>query len=210
MDVLHLTNIVIIILAYLLGSIPSGVWIGKIFYKKDIRDFGSGGSGTTNAFRVLGPPAGIAVFAIDALKGTLACYLPELLGSDMHPLIPGVLAILGHTYPIFAGFKGGKAVATSAGIGLFVSPGWLLSMLAVFFLVLYLSSMVSMASIVAIFVAAITAFFLFDWWFALVILVVWIFVVYRHRTNVQRIMNGTENLVPFGLNYRRKKGKYKD
>ena len=100
---------VLLLVAYLLGSIPSGVWIGKIFYKKDIRNFGSGNSGTTNTFRVLGKPAGIIVLLMDILKGTLATCLPLLFQIDgINPLWFGVCAILGHTFPIFAGFKGGR------------------------------------------------------------------------------------------------------
>ena len=101
--------ILLLILAYLLGSIPSGVWIGKLFFKKDIRQHGSGNTGTTNTFRVLGKTAGIVVLLMDILKGTLATCLPMIFHlSGINPLWFGVCAILGHTFPIFAGFKGGS------------------------------------------------------------------------------------------------------
>ncbi len=109
--------ILLFIVAYLLGSIPSGVWVGKLFFKKDIRQHGSGNTGTTNTFRVLGKTAGTIVLFMDILKGTLATCLPFIFHvTSINPLWFGVCAILGHTFPIFAGFKGGKAVATSAGM----------------------------------------------------------------------------------------------
>ena len=109
-------NLLAMIIAYLLGSIPSGIWIGKLFYGKDIRNYGSGNSGTTNTFRVLGVPAGIAVFIIDTAKGAIPVLLPLVLATSVHPLLFGLVAVLGHTFPIFAHFKGGKAVATTAGV----------------------------------------------------------------------------------------------
>ena len=106
-------EISILILAYLLGSIPSGLWIGKVFFNINLREHGSGNTGTTNTFRILGKKAGIIVFAIDFLKGTLAVLLPTFFGiHGISPMVFGLLAVLGHTFPIFAGFNGGKAVAT--------------------------------------------------------------------------------------------------
>ena len=105
-----------LIVAYLIGSIPAGLWIGQVFYKKNLREYGSGNTGTTNTFRVLGKKAGIITFAFDFFKGTFATLLPLFLHiNGISPLIFGLLAVLGHTFPIFAEFKGGKAVATSAG-----------------------------------------------------------------------------------------------
>ena len=125
-------EISVLVLAYLLGSIPSGLWIGKIFFHINLREHGSGNTGTTNTFRILGKKAGIIVFAIDFLKGTLAVLLPTFFGiQGISPMVFGLLAVLGHTFPIFAGFKGGKAVATSAGVLLGFSP-ILLLILAVY------------------------------------------------------------------------------
>ncbi len=116
-------TILLLFIAYLLGSIPSGVWIGQLFFKKDIRQFGSGNTGTTNTFRVLGKSAGVIVLLMDILKGTLATCLPAIFSvTTINPLWFGVCAILGHTFPIFAKFKGGKAVATSAGMLLGYNP----------------------------------------------------------------------------------------
>ena len=141
-------EISVLILAYLLGSIPSGLWIGKIFFHINLREHGSGNTGTTNTFRILGKKAGIIVFAIDFLKGTLAVLLPTFFGiQGISPMVFGLLAVLGHTFPIFAGFKGGKAVATSAGVLLGFSP-ILLLILAVYFVAsLYLTSMISFSSV---------------------------------------------------------------
>lgn len=109
--------LVMILIAYLLGSIPTGLWIGKFFYHTNLREHGSGNTGTTNTFRVLGVKAGIVTFVIDMLKGTLAALLPLIFGvSGVSPVLIGLFAIIGHTFPLFAQFKGGKAVATSAGV----------------------------------------------------------------------------------------------
>ena len=141
-------EISVLILAYLLGSIPSGLWIGKIFFHINLREHGSGNTGTTNTFRILGKKAGVIVFTIDFLKGTLAVLLPTFFGiQGISPMVFGLLAVLGHTFPIFAGFKGGKAVATSAGVLLGFSP-ILLLILAVYFVAsLYLTSMISFSSV---------------------------------------------------------------
>ena len=101
--------VILLAAAYLLGSIPSGVWIGKLFYDKDIREFGSGNSGTTNTFRVLGKPAGIIVLLMDILKGTLATLLPTLFHlENVNPLWFGVFAILGHTFPYSPALKAAR------------------------------------------------------------------------------------------------------
>jgi glycerol-3-phosphate acyltransferase PlsY len=137
----------ILLLAYLLGSIPSGLIIGKLFYKTDIREHGSGNLGGTNTFRTLGVKAGIAVTLADILKGTLATSLPLFFASDLHMLIAGVFAVIGHMYPIFAGFRGGKAVATSGGILLAYAPFLFVFMLAFFLISLYITKYVSLSSI---------------------------------------------------------------
>lgn len=189
----------LIVLAYLLGSIPSGLIIGKTFYNKDIREHGSGNLGGTNTFRVLGKKAGFTVTISDILKGTLATLLPWIVTSiwgieiGLNPLIFGVFAVVGHMYPIFAGFKGGKAVATSAGILLGHEPLLFLIIIAVFFLVLYLSKYVSLSSMVAGFCGFIYSLLLWDDKLLMAIMaILTIFVVYRHRANIKRIVNKTE------------------
>lgn len=198
---------IVIVLAYLLGSIPSGIWIGKYFYQTDIRKYGSGNSGTTNTFRVLGKKAGIIVLIMDMLKGSAATLLPIWLGVEIHPLLAGVVAALGHTYPLFAGFKGGKAVATSAGIMLAYNPLFFGEAIIAFVIYLYFSRMVSLSSILVSFTAVALSFLFNDWPLTLVTILLTIFIIYRHRSNIYRIRNGTESKVPFG--YKSKSAKEK-
>lgn len=204
-------TIILFFSAYLLGSIPSGVWVGKIFFKKDIRQFGSGNSGTTNTYRVLGKKAGTVVLFMDICKGTLATLLPTLFGiTNINPLWFGVAAILGHTFPIFARFKGGKAVATSAGMLLGYQPLFFLYSLAIFLIGLFFTSMVSLTSMIAAVLITLSTIFLpliapnilpqQDWLLTMIAIGVTIFIFYRHKDNIARIKNGTENKVPFGLN----------
>jgi glycerol-3-phosphate acyltransferase PlsY len=199
-----LSNILIIVVAYLLGSIPSGVWVGKLFFKIDIREHGSGNMGTTNTFRVLGVKAGTIVMILDIAKGTLAALLPVWLGLGLHPMITGIFAVLGHVYPIFAGFKGGKAVATTAGIALGAQPLFVAILIALWAGILYLSSMVSLASIITLVVAAVASLFIGDWIFAVIVWIAMILIVVRHRSNIERIRKGEENRVPFGRNSSKK------
>ncbi|MBM7637057.1 glycerol-3-phosphate 1-O-acyltransferase PlsY [Streptococcus saliviloxodontae] len=198
------------IIAYLLGSIPTGLWIGKRFYHTNLREHGSGNTGTTNTFRILGFKAGVTTLSIDILKGTLATLLPVWLGvTEVSPLLIGFLAILGHTFPIFAHFKGGKAVATSAGVLLGFAPLYLLFLLLIFGLTLYLYSMISLSSIIAAIVGILTVltfpachFILksYDPLFTIIIIIMGSFIIYRHKDNIHRIRSKSENLVPFGLN----------
>jgi len=135
--------IIFIILAYILGSIPSALVVGKIGFNIDIREHGSGNLGATNAFRILGVKAGIIVTIADILKGTLATLLPLLAGFyydvEVSRLVVGIFAVVGHTYPIFARFKGGIAVATSGGIILGLNPILFLLILLTFFVTLFIS-----------------------------------------------------------------------
>lgn len=205
-----LTIILLLIASYLLGAIPFGLWIGKIFFKKNLHDYGSGNTGTTNTFRILGVKAGIAVFIFDLLKGTLATLLPLIFHiNGVSPLIFGLLAVIGHTLSIFDHFKGGKAVATSAGVVLGFSPFFLLYLLVIFILVLWLFSMISLSSVVAAIFALLGilifpsfGFILtsYDLLFSIIIFALAIIIIFRHKTNLKRIKNHCESLVPFGLN----------
>lgn len=198
-----MTSLICIVLAYLLGSIPSGVWIGKLLYKKDIREFGSGNMGTTNTFRVLGPKAGTVVLLLDILKGAIATLLPIWLGADVHPLLTGVIASIGHTVPIFAGFRGGKAVATSAGIILAYNPLFFLLAISSFVIYLFISSMVSLSSILACLTAVIISFFLGDIPLTIMTVTLTAFIIYKHRSNIIRIKEGTESKIPFGWGHKK-------
>jgi acyl phosphate:glycerol-3-phosphate acyltransferase len=189
--------ILVLILAYLLGSIPSGLIIGKVFYKTDIREHGSGNLGGTNTFRTLGIKAGMTVTLADILKGTLAASLPYLFHMDMNPLMVGVFAVVGHTYPVFARFRGGKAVATSGGVLLLYAPYLFFTVLMIFFISLYITKYVSLSSIIAGIAAILFAFvsgFVKEWDIPLLVVVFLLvsFVIYRHRANIKRIMNKTE------------------
>ncbi|MGO2617722.1 MAG: glycerol-3-phosphate 1-O-acyltransferase PlsY [Lactococcus cremoris] len=202
--------ILLLIASYLLGAIPFGLWIGKIFFKKNLHDYGSGNTGTTNTFRILGVKAGIAVFIFDLLKGTLATLLPLIFHiNGVSPLIFGLLAVIGHTLSIFDHFKGGKAVAASAGVVLGFSPFFLLYLLVIFILVLWLFSMISLSSVVAAIFALLGilifpsfGFILtsYDLLFSIIIFALAIIIIFRHKTNLKRIKNHCESLVPFGLN----------
>ncbi|MBK4203154.1 glycerol-3-phosphate 1-O-acyltransferase PlsY [Bacillus spizizenii] len=182
----------LIILAYLIGSIPSGLIIGKLAKGIDIREHGSGNLGATNAFRTLGVKAGSIVIAGDILKGTLATALPFLMHVDIHPLLAGVFAVLGHVFPVFAKFKGGKAVATSGGVLLFYAPLLFITMVAVFFIFLYLTKFVSLSSMLTGIYTVIYSLFVHDKYLLIVVTLLTIFVIYRHRANIKRIINKTE------------------
>ncbi|MDA2885689.1 glycerol-3-phosphate 1-O-acyltransferase PlsY [Lactococcus lactis] len=212
-----LTIILLLVASYLLGAIPFGLWIGKIFFKKNLHDYGSGNTGTTNTFRILGVKAGISVFAFDLLKGTLATLLPLFFHiNGVSPLIFGLLAVIGHTFSIFDRFKGGKAVATSAGVILGFSPLFLIYLLVVFIIVLWLFSMISLSSVIGA-VFALLGILIFpsigfiltsyDLLFSIIIFVLAIIIILRHRTNLKRIKNHCESLVPFGLNLSKQKEK---
>ncbi|EBF5106150.1 glycerol-3-phosphate 1-O-acyltransferase PlsY [Listeria monocytogenes] len=187
--------ILLSLLAYVIGSIPSGLWIGKIFYKKDIRDFGSGNLGATNSFRVLGIKAGSIVTVMDILKGTVATLLPFFfqLNVDHHFwLLTGAFAIIGHSFPLFAGFRGGKAVATSAGVILAYAPLLFVAALVVFLVTLKLSKYVSLSSMIGALAALIISLFMGDWILIILVACIALFVVWRHRANITRIRNGEE------------------
>ncbi|EAF0793112.1 glycerol-3-phosphate 1-O-acyltransferase PlsY [Listeria monocytogenes] len=187
--------ILLSLLAYVIGSIPSGLWIGKIFYKNDIRDFGSGNLGATNSFRVLGIKAGSIVTVMDILKGTVATLLPFFfqLNVDHHFwLLTGAFAIIGHSFPLFAGFRGGKAVATSAGVILAYAPLLFVAALVVFLVTLKLSKYVSLSSMIGALAALIISLFMGDWILIILVACIALFVIWRHRANITRIRNGEE------------------
>jgi len=184
--------VIFAIIAYLFGSIPSALIVGKVGYGLDIREQGSGNLGATNTFRVLGIKAGSIVVLSDILKGTVATLVPLLFDVDVYRLIIGIFAVIGHTYPIFARFKGGKAVATSGGIILGVSPLLFIIMVLTFLLSLYISKYVSLSSMITGIVSFIVSLFIRDIGIIIVIASLTIFVFYRHKENIKRIKNKTE------------------
>ena len=180
-------------MAYLLGSIPSGLWIGRKFFQIDIRQHGSGNLGATNSFRILGKKAGTIVLLMDLLKGSISVLL--LKQMDLHgisPLIIALFAVMGHTYPLFANFKGGKAVATFAGVILAYQPVLFLIGLGIFILTLAISKMVSFTSMLTISIGVLLSLYFQDMVLTTIALLADIFIIYRHHTNIQRILNGTE------------------
>ncbi|KGX91507.1 glycerol-3-phosphate 1-O-acyltransferase PlsY [Pontibacillus marinus] len=187
-----MSYVIFALIAYVIGSIPFGLIVGKLGYKIDIREHGSGNLGGTNTFRVLGVKAGLIVTIGDILKGTFASLLPWLMGLDINILIIGIFAVIGHMYPIFAKFKGGKAVATSGGVILAVEPVLFVIMLATFFLMLYLTKYVSLSSMVTGVVTVISAIILQNIGLIIVTSILTLFVIYRHRTNIKRIKDKTE------------------
>ncbi|WP_455675589.1 glycerol-3-phosphate 1-O-acyltransferase PlsY, partial [Pradoshia sp.] len=178
-----------LLLAYLLGSIPSGLIIGKAFYNTDIREHGSGNLGGTNTFRTLGKKAGLVVTLLDILKGTIATLLPYIFSVQTTnwpewialPLVCGLLAVVGHMYPVFAGFRGGKAVATSGGIILGYDPLLFIILLVCFFVSLYFTRIVSLSSMNIALVAIIYVLFTKDLSLQILIFCLAIFIFYRHR-----------------------------
>lgn len=194
-----MSNVLIIIAAYLLGSIPTGLWVGKLFFNTDIREHGSKNLGATNSFRILGRKAGIVVTVVDILKGTAAVLLPYLAffeDATISPLALGVIALVGHMFPIFAGFRGGKAVATSAGVLLGVAWPLFVILVFVFFGSLKLFKMVSLTSMISATAALIYGIVYWiitgNWGLCVMTIFLFVFIIYRHRDNIKRIKNGTE------------------
>ena len=198
MRLMSFTFIIGALVAYLLGSIPSGLWVGQYFFQKDIRQFGSGNLGSTNAFRVLGKKAGSIVLFCDVFKGFLAMILAMTVfkQESLSPLWIASFAVLGHTFPLFASFKGGKAVATFAGMILAYQPLLLLYGLIIFLILLAITRMVSLTAMVTISLGVLLSLLFNDWVLTAFALAIDIFIIYRHRANIQRILNGTENKVP--------------
>lgn len=180
------------LLSYLIGSIPSGLIVGKLFYGIDIREHGSGNLGATNTFRTLGKKAGAIVTTADILKGTVTIFLPVLFGLNVHPLLVGMFAVIGHSFPVFANFRGGKAVATSAGVLLGYKPMLFVVLIAAFLMSLKISKYVSLSSMVAGIFGIIYSLILQDWLLVGVVAAFETFVIYRHRENVKRIRDKTE------------------
>lgn len=194
-------EILLILLGYLYGSIPFALVIGKVFYNTDVRKSGSGNLGGTNAGRVLGKKAGISVIVLDALKAVIIFYLSSYLSLkfNLNPdikYLAGLACIFGHCYPIFAEFRGGKAVSTSLGYFLCIEPLYAVVAIVVFLLVLKISKYVSLSSIsTALIVLCITPFLAVSITAKLCMLVAVILLVYRHKDNIKRIKNQTESKI---------------
>ncbi len=191
-----------LLLAYVIGSIPWGLIIGKVFFHKDIRQYGSGNLGGTNAGRVLGTPIGILVILLDSMKAFLMMLLCNKLNPGIEQYI-GLMVCVGHCFPIFAGFKGGKAVACSygylLGLALFVTNEFIFTFLIpllVFLITLITSKMVSLSSMVGLSSAVLTLLKV-NYKLSILQLILALFVIYRHSANIKRIINKTESKISF-------------
>ena len=197
------TNLLFLLGAYLLGSIPSAVWIGKYFYKIDVREYGSGNAGATNVFRVLGKKAGIPVLLIDVLKGYLAVSIAyfshETVGSYQFinlQLVLGIASLVGHIFPIFASFRGGKGIATLLGIILAVLPFAALISMGIFIIVLLISSYVSLSSMTAAVAFPIVVILVFKTTTPSLIIfsiLIAIMVLITHQKNIERLLRREES-----------------
>lgn len=194
--------------AYLLGSIPTAVWVGKIFFNIDVREHGSGNAGATNVMRVLGVKTGIPVLLTDMLKGWFAVYLVHFQGVIepgteawmLVAIILGVLAVVGHIFPVFAGFRGGKGVATIAGVCISLHPLATVSALGVFILVLIIWKYVSLGSISAgISFPAWVILVYNSQYLSMVIFsaVAAVLLIVTHRPNIKRLLKGEEKVASF-------------
>ncbi len=201
----HMEKFILIIVAYFLGSIPFSYLFGKVFKGIDLRKHGSGNLGGTNAFRVLGKPIGFAVSILDVLKSGLIVFLmlnTSLFsqGDYFHPLIYGFISVLGHVYPIWFRFKGGKGVATSFGLLIAYNPILAVALALVFFITEYLTRYVSVSSTVAISSAVLISIVIHieyqqDLMLVIISALCAAIVIYAHRSNYRRLRLGTENRV---------------
>lgn len=200
----------VMIPSYLLGSIPAAVWLGKWFHNIDVREHGSGNAGTTNVIRVLGWKTGIPVLLIDLGKGFLATMLPVVFNLADYgtskaidlQIIAGVIAILGHIFPLFAGFRGGKGVATVFGVLLALQPLLTISCFGVFLIVFFITGIVSISSMSAGMAFPLLLMFIFrtdSTIFKIFSVIVAISLLVTHRKNIGRLLRGEESkLVRFG------------
>lgn len=188
--------ILTVIIAYLLGNMSFAFILGKVLMHKDVREYGSGNSGATNAIRAFGAKIGVMAFVGDLLKGVIAVLIGRLLCGNIGAYFAGAFVILGHNYPIFLKFKGGKGVATSIGVMLIISPAVSLICFVIGLCLAFFTRMVSLGSITGMVLAPIVAL-VFIRPFNLQLFIFCLFVsslsIYRHKENIKRLMQGKEN-----------------
>jgi glycerol-3-phosphate acyltransferase PlsY len=201
-----MNELLLICLSYLIGSIPTAVWISRSIHGIDIRDYGSGNAGATNTFRVLGPRLGSIVMLVDVIKGfvgtSLYILLPFYMTSELQRtnfmIALGLAAVIGHIFPIWAGFRGGKGVATLLGMAVAIQPVVAACCLAVFLLVLVLTRFVSLSSIIAGICFMVCILFIFNEkepLYRIFAVLVALMVVLTHQKNIGRILKGTESKI---------------
>ncbi len=208
----------LIILAYLIGSVPTALIISKNFFGIDIRDYGSGNMGATNAFRILGPKFGTIIMVLDILKGMIAVglfyllpyYLSDELARTNFMMGLGLAAVMGHIFPIFASFKGGKGVATLLGMLIAVQPVVAVCCVAVFVVVLLLTRYVSLSSILGAIMLPVSVLWIWnehELSYRIFALSVALLVIITHQKNIGRLIKGRENRIPILRHRDRKKNK---
>jgi glycerol-3-phosphate acyltransferase PlsY len=202
-----MNELLLICVAYLIGSIPTAVWVSKSIFGIDIRDYGSGNSGATNTFRVLGSKWGSVVMLVDVVKGVVATSLyilmPFYLSNELlrtnFMIGLGLAAVIGHIFPIWASFRGGKGVATLLGMAIAIQPVVAACCLAVFFIVLFLTRFVSLSSILAGISFMVFILFIFNErepLYRIFAILVALMVILTHQKNIGRILRGTESKIP--------------
>jgi len=202
-----MNELLLIVFAYCIGSIPTSVWLSRSMFGIDIRDYGSGNAGATNTFRILGSKWGTLVMLADILKGVIATslyiLLPNYLSDELHRtnlmIGLGLAAVLGHIFPVWAGFKGGKGVATLLGMAVAIQPLVAVCCIGVFLLVLYLTRFVSLSSILAGVAFMVFILFIFneqETLYRIFAVLVALMIVLTHQKNIGRIFKGTESKIP--------------
>jgi glycerol-3-phosphate acyltransferase PlsY len=206
-----MNEFLLIVIAYLLGSIPTSVWVGRSFFDIDIREYGSGNAGATNTYRVLGPRWGTFVMVIDMLKGFLAAKMAFLLPEYADNEVAfqnlqtglGLSAVVGHIFPLWADFRGGKGVATLFGVVLGISPYTAVSCVGIFLLVLYLTRFVSLSSILASIAFPVFILVIFNVenpLYRIFAITVALLILLTHQKNIGRLLRGHEGKVPLFRN----------
>lgn len=201
-------NAVILLFAYLLGSIPNAVWIGKFFFNTDVRNYGSKNSGSTNTLRVLGYKAGIPVLLLDILKGFLAVkmiyltfyYIPATGEYINFQLLLGLAVIIGHIFPVFANFRGGKGVATLIGVILAIDPVSMLICIGMFMITLIITKYVSLSSMIAGLSFPILVIVVFNTTTSSLVifsLIVFVLLLFTHQKNIERLVRNQESKANF-------------
>lgn len=212
-----LSTLTVLFISYILGSIPSAIWVGKIFKGVDVREHGSGNAGTTNTFRVLGWPSGVTVFIMDFMKGFVPSFWLSAIAFDLFagPLAPplwdveaflkifcGLMAVVGHMYPVFANFKGGKGAATACGMLFGIEPISIAISFALFGIIIVVTRYVSLASIISTAVYPVTLLVMryvlnmqVDGSIIIFASIVAFGIIYKHRSNIERLKAGTESKV---------------
>ncbi len=203
-----LWNTFILLSAYLLGSVPNAVWIGRVFFKTDVRNHGSGNAGSTNTLRVLGYKAGIPVLLLDILKGFLAVkmihltfyYIPETGQYINFQLLLGLAVIIGHIFPVFASFRGGKGVATLIGVILAIDPVSMLICLGVFLVTLIITKYVSLSSMIAGLSFPVLVIVVFNTTTSSLVIfsmIVFVLLLFTHQKNIERLVRNEESKAHF-------------